>query len=60
MIADLPAELLLSLDEQVEEVTEKTKKIKELIRNPVFEKENPILVLVHLKKWGNTNEAHSK
>lgn len=60
MIADLPAELLLSLDEQIEEVTEKTKKIKELIRNPVFEKENPILVLVHLKKWGNTNEAHSK
>lgn len=49
MIADLPAELLLSLDEQIEEVTEKTKKIKDLISDPVFEKENPILMLIHLK-----------
>lgn len=50
IIADLPAELLLSLDEQIEDETIKTKKIKELVTDKVFQKENPILMLVHLNK----------
>jgi hypothetical protein len=49
LIADLPAELLLSLDEQIEEVTDKTKRIRELVNDPIFEKENPILMIVHLR-----------
>jgi hypothetical protein len=42
--------LLLSLDEQIEEVTDKTKRIRELVNDPIFEKENPILMIVHLRR----------
>lgn len=49
LMADLPAELLLSLDEQMETVTGQTQKIHDLVNDPVFEKENPVLMLIHLK-----------
>jgi hypothetical protein len=49
-IADLPAELLLSLDQQIDQITDKTKRIRELVNDPIFEKENPILMIAHLRR----------
>lgn len=49
LLADLPAELLLMMDEQMP-TAEKSNTIKQLLSDPVFEKENPILMLAYLKQ----------
>ena len=50
LIADLPAELLLSLNDQIKTISDKNMKIRELVSNPLFAKENPILMLINLSK----------